>query len=170
MKTLTPRVEQDLSSYLQSTSDYTSGMYITVITDGLRISDTMVTVNRKEFTESSYWQLTFDWKLSTGYDGGFTIGDIEDYCSLTQQSSAFAIQHGKGTNDNYYSQYGSLSSSERFTTYVPVRLTRADNIYTVDINNGLITYTWSGNHTNQLGFRKWSSGDLYVKNLKITTY
>ena len=125
-------------------------------------------MNKDTFTNTNNYTLTFDWKMSRGYEGGFVMGDESDYWAFSQQTSQAVVQHGSGSNDSGGGDsYQVVQSSQRFTDYVPVVITRNGDNWTIDINNGTLQFSFTANHTNRFGIRVWS-GSCYVKNLKLS--
>ena len=165
-------VPTDLQSYLLGTSNYgyaqgSASRLSIVNSNELRGSASLICMNNDTFTDSNHYILTFDWKMSRGYEGGFVMGDENDYWAFSQQTSTAPIQHGSGSNDSGGGDsYQVIQSSQRFTDYVPVVIERDGNDWTVDVDNGALRYSFNANHRNRFGIRVWS-GYCYVRNLTL---
>ena len=162
----------NLQQYLLSTSNYgyaqgSASRLSIVNSNELRGSASVICMNNNTFTDSKHYTLTFDWKMSRGYEGGFVMGDESDYWAFSQQTSQAVVQHGSGSNDSGGGDsYQSIQSSQRFTDYVPVVITRDGDDWTIDVDNGGLEFSFTADHSNRFGIRVWS-GYCYVKNLKI---
>ena len=163
----------DLTQYLTNISnyDYAEGNSSKLAHDAsdnsVQFKSTVTAMRNEVFCSKNKYVLEFDWKLSRGYDGGFIIGTPTDYLSFTQQSSLFQLQHGRMNSDSYYGGTVRINSSARFTSYVHVKITRNENTFNINVNNGQIIMSFTAQLENQFGGRCWS-GTSYIKNLKVT--
>ena len=162
----------DKTSYLLDTNNYT---YLTGTSGGIsragsntiQLDATRYTLHNKEFTHSKKYILTFEIKMSYGRDAGFIIGNNDDYMTWTQQEEMEILQHGSNSNDSAYSAFSQSSSSNRYTSFIPVVIMRNNNDWTININNGEFIHTCQYDFANKFGFRAWTSGNVQIKNLKI---
>lgn len=162
----------DKTSYLLDTNNYT---YLTGISGGIsqtgsntiQLDATRYVLHNREFTYSKKYILTFEIKMSYGRDAGFIIGDNNDYMTWTQQEAMETLQHGAYDDDNAFSAFGSSSSANRYTSFIPVVIIRDNDDWTININNGEFIHTCQYDFANKLGFRAWTSGNVQIKNLKI---
>ena len=162
----------DKTSYLLDTNNYT---YLTGTSGGISQADsntiqldaTRYALHNKEFTHSKKYILTFEIKMSYGRGAGFIIGDNNDYMTWTQQEAMETLQHGSNSNDSAYPAFGQSSSSNRYTSFIPVVIMRNNNDWTININNGEFIHTCQYNFANKFGLRAWSSGNVQIKNLKL---
>ena len=162
----------NLQQYLLSTSNYGyaqgSASKISILNSNeLRGSASVICMNNDAFTDSKHYTLTFDWKMSRGYEGGFVMGDESDYWAFSQQTSQAVVQHGSGSNDSGGGDsYQVIQSSQRFTDYVTVVITRDGDDWTIDVDDGALEFSFTADHSNRFGIRVWS-GYCYVRNLKL---
>lgn len=164
-----------LQQYLLGTSNYgyaqgSASKLSIVNSNELRGSASVICMNNDAFTDSMHYTLTFDWKMSRGYEGGFVMGDESDYWAFSQQTNFAVVQHGSGSNDSGGGDsYQVIQSSQRFTDYVPVVITRDGDDWTIDVDNGGLEFSFTADHSNRFGIRVWS-GYCYVKNLKLNVH
>lgn len=160
------------TGYLLDTDNYThltgtSGGISRAGLDTIQLDATRYVLHNKEFTHSKKYILTFEIKMSYGRDAGFIIGDNNDYMTWTQQTEMEILQHGAYDNDGAFSAFGSSSSSNRYTSFIPVVIIRNNDDWTININNGEFIHTCQYNFVNKFGLRAWSSGNVQIKNLKL---
>lgn len=160
------------TGYLLDTNNYTylkgtSGGISRVGLNTIQLDATRYVLHNREFTHSKKYILTFEIKMSYGRDAGFIIGNNDDYMTWTQQEEMEILQHGSNSNDGAYSAFGQSSSSNRYTSFIPVVIMRNNNDWTININNGEFIHTCQYDFANKFGFRAWTSGNVQIKNLKI---
>ena len=160
------------TGYLLDTDNYThltetSGGISRVGLDTIQLDAERHVLHNREFTHSKKYILTFDMKISYGRDAGFIIGSNDDYMAWTQQEEIETLQHGSYNNDSAYTAFGSSSSSNRYTSFIPVVVMRNNNDWIININNGEFIHSCQYDFANKFGFRAWTSGDVQIKNLKI---
>lgn len=160
------------TGYLLDTNNYTyltgtSGGISRAGLDTIQLDATRYVLHNKEFTHSKKYILTFEIKMSYGRDAGFIIGDNNDYMTWTQQEAMETLQHGAYNDDGAFSAFGSSSSSNRYTSFIPVVIIRNNDDWTININNGEFIHTCQYDFANKFGFRAWTSGYVQIKNLKI---
>ena len=119
----------------------------------------------KEFTEKTQYVLEFDMKTasSPGYDQGFGIGeDSTHFCAMHFQAQT---AYFKSSTNNQLVQ----SFHKRYTSYVPVKITRNGNDFNININNGELNkdLTADVEIPNKFFMLKFSWGDISIKNLRI---
>lgn len=160
------------TSYLLDTNNYT---YLTGTSGGIsqagsntiQLDATRYVLHNREFTHSKKYMLTFEIKMSYGRDAGFIIGDNNDYMTWTQQEAMETLQHGAYDDDGAFSAFDSSSSSNRYTSFIPVVIIRNNDDWVININNGEFIHTCQYDFANKFGFRAWTSGNVQIKNLKI---
>lgn len=162
----------DKTGYLLDTNNYTyfqetSGGISRVGLNTIQLDATRYVLHSREFTHSKKYILTFEIKMSYGRDAGFIIGDNNDYMTWTQQEAMETLQHGAYNDDGAFSAFGSSSSSNRYTSFIPVVIIRNNDDWTININNGEFIHTCQYDFANKFGFRAWTSGYVQIKNLKI---
>ena len=162
----------DKTDYLLNTDNYTylqgtSGGISQAGLDTIQLDATRYILHNKEFTHSKKYILTFEIKMSYGRDAGFIIGDNDDYMTWTQQMEMETLQHGSNSNDGAYSAFSQSSSSNRYTSFIPIVVIRNDNDWIININNGEFIHTCQYDFANKFGLRAWSSGNVQIKNLKL---
>ena len=166
-------INKDLTSYLISTSDYVAkDSPVNGVSAGsvskLSVSNNIATLsatahvwNTQEFTEKQDYILMFDVVNAgyPGYDWGFYIGDSKDACVGVN------FQYSKAG----FLPSGNISFNTRYTSYVPVIITRHNENWNININNGQINqdFTYTGEILNKLSMVKFSGGNMSIKNLKI---
>lgn len=160
------------TGYLLDTDNYThltetSGGISRVGLDTIQLDAERYVLHNREFTHSKKYILTFDMKMSYGRDAGFIIGSNDDYMAWTQQKDIETLQHGSYNNDSAYTAFGSSSSYNSYTYFIPVVVMRNNNDWTININNGEFIHTCQYDFANKFGFRAWTSGYVQIKNLKI---
>lgn len=160
------------TDYLLDTNNYTylkgtSGGISRAGSNTIQLDATRYALHNKEFTHSKKYILTFEIKMSYGRDAGFIIGNHDDYMTWTQQEEMETLQHGSNNNDMAYTEFGSSSSSNRYTSFVPVTVIRNNNDWIINVNNGDAIHTCTYNFANKFGLRAWTSGNAQIKNLKI---
>lgn len=173
--------DSDLTDYLLDIENYDylvgDSSKMIIQNDILYAQSPVSCVHQEEFTDKTNWELSFEWCIARGIDGGFLIGDSNDYYEFIiehhefiQEYSYFRIYH---CYDNGRRRIINIRGNYNISDFVPVKITRNNDEYIVDINEGQIVETWNDNNIKN-GFGLVSNiytGLNYsdVKNLMVNT-
>ena len=165
----------NLTSYLVSKSDYEyksiwvagagSSSNLSMSEDTATLSANATAHHTKEFTEKTQYLLEFDMKTasSPGYDQGFGIGDDSSHFVAKHFQAQTAYFRASTNNQN------NTSFNKRYTSYVPVKITRNGNNFNININNGELNkdLTADVEIPNKFFMLKFSWGNISIKNLRV---
>ena len=120
----------------------------------------------QEFTDAVHYILEFNMKTtsSPGYDEGFGIGEDSSHFVAMHFQAPTAYFRASTNNQN------NASFNKRYTTYVPVKITRDGNNFNININNGELDKDLVADVEipNKFFMLKFSWGDISIKDMKLT--
>jgi len=117
-------------------------------------------ISKTSFANINNYTLELEFNPQGRYDWGIRIGDDSNLQKIIEQQYRIIYCTGQ-----------SVSTMSRYSTYIPLKVTREEDKFTIDVNNG--QYIWENSLEgveNKLGFTVFGDNrsTLLVQNLKIT--
>ena len=165
----------NLDTYLTTKSDYEykqiwvanagSASNLSMSSDTATLSANATAHHTQEFTDADHYILEFNMKTasSPGYDEGFGIGEDSSHFVAMHFQAQTAFFRASTNNQN------NASFNKRYTSYVPVKITRNGNNFNININNGELDKDLVADVEipNKFFMLKFSWGDISIKDLVL---